>query len=179
MKNYIFTSERLGFRKWELEDVETLHELNSNEKVMQYFPSIQTKNQSVAFIERMRKQFEQNMYCYFAVEIIESKEFIGFIGISEQTYETDFNPSVDIGWRVLPKYWGKGYATEGAKQCLYYAFNIIKLKKIVSVAPVVNTPSITVMKKIGMQKVKSFHHPLLKDFPKLEECVLYEVDNSF
>lgn len=179
MNSYIFTSERLGFRSWELEDVETLYELNSNEEVMQFFPSTQTKDQSLAFIERMRNQFDKNKFCYFAVEIIETKELIGFIGISEQTYEADFNPSVDIGWRILPKFWGKGYATEGAKQCLVYAFNAIKLKKIVSVAPAINIPSITVMKKIGMQKVKSFHHSLLKEFPKLQECVLYEIDNSF
>ncbi|CAL2103248.1 GNAT family N-acetyltransferase [Tenacibaculum sp. 190130A14a] len=178
MENYLFTSDRLGFRNWKTSDIDELFELNSNEEVMRYFPSTQTKNQAKAFIQRMREQFDKNNFCYFAVETIETKEFIGFIGLSEQTYEIDFNPSIDIGWRLHPRHWGKGYATEGAKACLKHAFKTLKIKEIVSVAPAINIPSITVMEKIGMTKTKEFTHPLLKEFPKLENCVLYEIKNS-
>ncbi len=177
MSTYIFTSERLGFRNWKVDDVDLLYKLNSNEEVMRYFPSVQTKEQCAEFIIRMQKQFKKNKFCYFAVDLLGTEEFIGFVGISEQTYEIDFNPSVDIGWRLLPEFWGKGYATEGAKACLQYGFETIKLDKIISVAPTINIPSITVMKKVGMQKVKLFNHPSLKAFPKLEECMLYEILN--
>lgn len=178
MENYLFTSERLGFRNWKTTDVDALFELNSNEEVMRYFPSTQTKIQAEAFIKRMQEQFSKNNFCYFAVEVLESNEFIGFVGLSEQTYEIDFNPSIDIGWRLHPKHWGKGYATEGAKTCLQYAFNNLKIKEIVSIAPTINIPSITVMKRIGMKKAKEFVHPLLKEYPKLETCVLYTIKNS-
>ena len=178
MNTYIFTSEKLGFRNWKADDVDLLFKLNSNQEVMRYFPSAQTKEQCADFIGRMQNQFEKNKFCYFAVDLLETEEFIGFIGISEQTYEIDFNPSVDIGWRVLPEYWGKGYATEGARACLRYGFETIQLEKIVSVAPSINIPSITVMKKIGMEKVKTFNHPLLTDYPKIEECVLFEITKN-
>jgi RimJ/RimL family protein N-acetyltransferase len=178
MNDYIFSSERLGFRNWTSEDVDKLFELNSKEEVMRYFPATQTRKQCENFIERMKNQFDKNNFCYFAVELKETKNFIGFIGICEQTYEAEFNPSVDIGWRILPKYWAKGYATEGAKRCLEFGFNNIKLDKIVAVAPSPNIASITVMKKIGMQLVQTFNHPLLNEFPELKECVLYELDNS-
>lgn len=174
MENYIFTSERLGFRSWKTSDINLLFELNSNDEVMRYFPSTQTKSQTEAFITRMQEQYERNSFCYFAVEVLESKEFIGFIGLSEQTYEIDFNPSIDIGWRLHPNHWGKGYASEGAKACLKYAFDILKINEIVSVAPLINTPSILVMERIGMKKVKKFKHPLLKAYPKLAICVLYK-----
>jgi len=176
--NYIFTSERLGFRNWQLDDIDALFEMNSNEEVMRYFPTTSTKSQCEDFITRMQNQFQKNNFCYFAVEVLGSNEFIGFIGLCEQTYEIDFNPSIDIGWRLLPNFWGKGYATEGAKQCLHYAFNTLKLDEIVSVAPLINLTSITVMEKIGMQKIKTFDHPYLKKDPNLETCVLYKINRS-
>lgn len=178
MQDYLFTSKRLGFRNWEISDINYLFEINSNIEVMKYFPSTISKEDCEKFIHRMQQQFIKNKFCYFAVDILETKQFIGFIGISEQTYEASFTPSTDIGWRLSPNFWGKGYATEGAKKCIEYGFNILGLNEIVSVAPIVNTPSITVMKKIGMTKKEEFKHPLLKDYPALENCVLYTKSNS-
>ncbi|CAL2082006.1 GNAT family N-acetyltransferase [Tenacibaculum sp. 190524A02b] len=178
MSNYIFTSERLGFRNWKTTDLEFLSEMNSNEEVMRYFPNTQTKEQCLEFIKRMQKQYENIGYCYFPVEIIETQQLIGFIGLSKQTYEADFNPSIDIGWRLHPNFWNKGYATEGAKACLKYAFKTLNMSEIVSVAPTINIPSITVMERIGMQKKTEFKHPLLTNFPSIESCVLYTIGNK-
>jgi len=175
MSNYIFTSERLGFRNWDLLDLDNLFEINSNNNVMQYFPSKLTLKDSKDFIIRMHEMHTNEGFCYFAVEIIKTKEFIGFIGLAKQTYNIDFNPSIDIGWRLHPNYWKKGFAREGAKACLHFAFNQLNISEIVSVAPLINIPSITVMKKIGMQKVKEFKHPFLVDYPALETCALYQV----
>jgi RimJ/RimL family protein N-acetyltransferase len=175
MDDYIFTSERLGFRNWKTTDVNLLFEINTDENVMQFFPSIQTKEQTENFIDRMQNQYKEKGFCYFAVEIIETKEFIGFIGLSEQKFNSDFTPAIDIGWRLNSKFWHKGYATEGAKRCLEFGFYQLKLKEIIAIAPAINLPSIKVMQKIGLQKVKNFKHPLLKEFPELETCVLYSI----
>ena len=174
-KNYLFTSERLGFRNWQDSDIDAMHLISSDTEVMEYFPSIQSKEYTAQFIKRMQSQFEKNRFCYFAVELLKTKEFIGFIGICEQTYKVDFNPSVDIGWRLHKKFWFNGYATEGAHACLDFAFNNIGLKKIVSVATKSNFPSIAVMEKIGMAKIKEFEHPLLLEHSHLKVCVLYEI----
>jgi len=177
MDPYIFTSERLGFRSWETTDVDMLFTINSDVDAMKFFPSTPSKTETRRFIERMQEQYKKNKFCYFPVEIITTKECIGFIGLLEQTYPTDFNPSIDIGWRIHPKFWRKGYATEGAKACLQYAFGQLHLKEIISVAPKINIPSIAVMKKIGMTKVKEFVHPKLKDYQNLRDCVLYKIEN--
>ncbi|MCU0341182.1 MAG: GNAT family N-acetyltransferase, partial [Spirosomaceae bacterium] len=66
-----------------------MHEINSDQKVMEFFPSIPTKAQTVEFIERMKKQFEDRGFCYFAVDKLENNEFVGFIGLAEQlTFRT-------------------------------------------------------------------------------------------
>ena len=178
MENYIFKSERLGFRNWIEADKSKLGIINSDPKVMEHFPAIPTQQQTNEFIDRMKTQFSENGFCYFAVDKLENNEFIGFIGIAKQTFESDFTPCIDIGWRLAQTEWGKGFASEGAKKCLEFAFNEIKLKNIKSICPEVNDTSEKVMKKLGMKKTKSFNHPLLSKFKELEKCVLYQIENN-
>lgn len=174
MNPYIFTSERLGFRNWKIADTQLLFRINSDDKVMQYFPAKPSLADTESFIKRMQKMYSEEKYCYFAVDILETKQLIGFIGLCKQTYKADFNPAIDIGWRLHSSFWFKGFATEGAKACVNYAFEQLNINKIVSIAPIINTPSIAVMKKTGMKKVKEFKHPLLENYPNLQTCVLFE-----
>jgi RimJ/RimL family protein N-acetyltransferase len=173
MKHYLFKSRRLGFRNWLESDTEKLAAINADEEVMAFFPSTRTRQETENFISRMQHQYSKKGYCYFAIDNLEDDAFIGFIGLSEQNYEADFTPCIDIGWRLAKTAWNKGYATEGAKRCLEYGFEILKINKIYSIAPVINTKSEQVMKKIGMSKVKSFDHPQMLDDARLRTCVLY------
>ena len=178
MENYLFKSERLGFRNWSEKDKPKMSKINSNSKVMAFFPSTPNTEQTEQFINRMQKQYLEKGFCYFAVDTLENNEFIGFIGISEQNFKSDFTPCVDIGWRLAEKEWGKGYATEGAKKCLDFAFNDIGLKTIKSICQKINDKSERVMEKLGMKKIHTFNHPLLKEYKTLESCVLYEIERE-
>ncbi len=153
-----------------------MSKINSDEKVMEFFSNTQTKEQTIEFIERMQKQFTERGYCYFAVDKLEDNQLVGFIGINWQTFESDFTPCVDIGWRLNSIEWNKGFATEGAKRCLEYASNDLGIKKIFSITPKVNLKSEKIMLNIGMKKVKHFIFPALKDDERLRECVLYEIE---
>lgn len=175
-KKHLFSSERLGFRNWNLTDIDKMQEINSDEKVMEFFPSLPTKAQTTVFIERMQNLFKEKEFCYFAVDKLEGNEFIGFIGLSEQTYEADFTPCIDIGWRIKSSEWNKGYASEGAKQCIDYAFKQLKIEEIYAVAPKINTKSEHIMIKLGLKKVYEFEHPLLVSNNRLKTCVLYKID---
>ncbi|MCB0762601.1 MAG: GNAT family N-acetyltransferase [Flavobacteriales bacterium] len=172
---YLFTSERLGFRSWLLSDLDWLAEMNANAQVMRYFPRIQSREESAGFIQRMRDMNEERNYCYWPVELLDSGESVGFVGLAYQTYEAHFNPSTDIGWRLMPGYWGKGLASEAAASCLSYAFNNLSIKEIVSVAPRSNIPSLAVMRKIGMKREGSFQHPALSLYPELVDCEVYRI----
>ena len=120
----------------------------------------------------------ENGFCYFAVEKLENQEFIGFIGLSEQLWESDFTPAIDIGWRLKASAHGNGFATEGAKRCLDFGFNDLAVKEIISVSPKVNLSSIKVMKKLGMKFIEEFNHPKLEQDKYLERCVLYKLENG-
>ena len=176
---FIFKSERLGFRNWMEADIEKMIGINADREVMKYFPAQPSKEQTIKFIERMQKQFTEKNYCYFAVDELATRSFIGFIGLSDQTYESDFSPFTDIGWRLDRSCWSMGYATEGAKACLAYADRHLDLPLIYAVSPGVNKNSIKVMEKIGMSFVKYFDHPLLRHNAHLERCVLYLHKKSY
>ena len=175
--NYLFTSSRLGFRNWLKEDLTAFAELNADKEVMEHFPKTLTKLETEDLLQRLQKQYDERGYTYFATELLATGELIGFIGLCYQDYETTFNPSVDIGWRLKKSFWGKGYATEGAKKCLAYGFDDLELKRIIAVCTINNTKSSKVMEKIGMKKQGEFAHPKLKDYPKQERCVWYEITN--
>jgi len=178
LKNkYLFKSDRLGFRNWVKEDLSEFASLNADSAVMEHFPKLLSEKETAAFIARLQKHYEKNGYNYFATEILKTGEFIGFIGLAYQDFEASFNPAVDIGWRLKKSSWGKGYATEGAKKCLAYAFNNLELKRVIATCTKENTNSENVMKKIGMVKKGTFKHPKLKDYPAHEKCIWYEITN--
>jgi len=172
-KEYIFTSERLGFRNWFATDLSEFAKINADKEVMEHFPKSLSKEETEEFIERLQKHFLNNGHNYFATEILETGELIGFIGLAYQKYETEFTPAVDIGWRLKKTSWGKGYATEGALRCLSFAFDDLKIERIISTCPEKNSKSENVMKKIGMEKKGNFKHPNLKDYPDYENCIWY------
>ena len=178
MKDYLFKSERLGFRCWTLEDLPAFAAMNADPEVMEHFPNTLTREETAAFIERLQNHYSENGYCYFATEELESGEFIGFIGLAHIRYEASFTPAVDIGWRLKKAAWGKGYATEGAKRCLDLAFHDLQIDQIVATCTAGNQRSENVMKKIGMAKKMNFKHPALKEYPAYEDCFCYEIDSE-
>lgn len=172
---YLFTSENLGFRLWR--DIDLLHfsTMNADPRVMQHFPKTISIDDSENFMHRMNDLYALKGYCYFAVDELKSGLFIGFIGLSEKSFKAPFNPSIDIGWRLAFNFWNKGYATEGAKRVLTFAWENLKLFKITSIAPLVNVGSIRIMEKVGMHKLMEFNHPQLLDYKNLVNCICYEI----
>ena len=174
---YLFKSERLGFRKWISNDLTELAAMNADEAVMEHFPATLSQEESAALLDRLQLHYTKNGYTYFATEVLETGEFIGFIGLAYQEYETEFTPATDIGWRLKPSAWGKGFATEGAKRCLQLAFDELKLKQVISTCTQSNTKSARVMQKIGMKYKGTFIHPKLVDYPDMQECIWYAIDS--
>jgi RimJ/RimL family protein N-acetyltransferase len=123
----------------------------------------------------MQNQMSETRHCYFVVEELKSRKFMGFIGLLNQTFESEFTPAVDIGWRLLPEFWGNGYATEGAKRCLEFGFSNLKIVRVISIAPQLNKVSLAVMRKIGMTQIAEFSHPKLENYPDIQKCCVFEL----
>ncbi len=174
---YIQT-ERLLIRDWKEEDLPIFREMNRDEKVMKYFPKMLSDPETDSFFQRIQNELDTLGYGLYAVEVKETKDFIGFIGFHKATFSAPFTPCIEIGWRLKASAWNHGYATEGAKACLEYGFGKLNLEKVYSFTAVINHPSEKVMKKIGMTKEMEFNHPSVEDGSSLKRHVLYSMTKS-
>lgn len=175
MIQYIET-RRLILRSWQEEDIPHLARMNGDDKVMEYFLKKLSYEETIALYNQIQEEFMASGFGTYAVEEKDTGAFIGFVGLRHVTFEVDFAPAIEILWRLLPEFWGKGYATEAARACLNYAKDKLKLKEIVSFTSLPNKRSEHVMQKIGMTRIKEFGHPLVEPNHPLYRHILYKID---
>ena len=170
---YNIETSRLGLREWKEEDLLPFIGMNKDPLVMEHFPKLSTEEETREMMQRIKLFMINKGFGLWAVEIKETAEFIGYVGLTIPRFEADFTPCVEIAWRLATRYWGNGYASEAAIACLNYGFNILNLQTILSFTSVLNIRSINVMKRIGMVYVKEFEHPLIEEGNRLRKHVLY------
>lgn len=174
----VLETNRLILRQWQDDDYPVYAELNANPDVMRYFPSLLSAEQSLEQAEKLRSKIAERGWGFWAVELKESGEFIGFIGLSAVDADSGIPhaPMIEIGWRLLATHWGKGYATEGAKRALRYAFEVLEATEVYSFTALVNKPSQRVMQKAGMKNTgEDFDHPKLTQEDPLSRHCLYRI----
>ena len=173
-------TDRLLLRQWKEQDLVPFAKLNSNSLVMKYFPALLSKEESDSFARNIMKELQEQPYGLFAIERLDTGEFIGFVGLHEQTFEAAFTPCIEIGWRIDSPHWRKGLAFEAATAVLDYAFDTLKLKEVVSFTAEANTPSIALMKKLGMSNdpKDNFEHSKLEKGHPLRPHVLYRMSSK-
>ncbi|HHL3493514.1 TPA: GNAT family N-acetyltransferase [Legionella pneumophila] len=176
----ILETERLFLRTFQENDVESLIAISQDEKVMQFFPAIPTREEIIAFIDRIIKHQEEKNFSLYAAEIKNTGEMIGFVGLFTATFKAHFTPAIEIGWRLSSKHWNQGYATEAAKAVLDYAFRKLDLDEVVSFTSELNKPSIRVMQKIGLHtnSEDNFDNPKVLSGSPLMGHVLYRLKRS-
>jgi ribosomal-protein-alanine N-acetyltransferase len=167
---------RLLLRQWRRDDLKPFAALNADPEVMRYFPAPLSRRESDGLARTAHALIEARGWGLWAVEVVETRLFIGFIGLAEPRFEADFSPAVEVGWRLHRCQWGRGYATEGARAALAYAFDELSLKEVVSFTSAVNLRSRRVMERLGMihDPRDDFDHPLVDD-PVLRPHVLYRI----
>lgn len=173
-------TNRLILRPWENTDREPFAQLNSCPVILEFFPNTLTSEESNKLADNIITHIQTHGWGLWAAEEKVSKRFMGFIGL--QTYEgnTHFSPTVEIGWRLHSDFWGKGYATEGAKAALEHGFTQLNLNEIVAFTAAINTRSQRVMEKIGMiyNPKDDFIHPSVPKNNPLAPHVLYRISAS-
>ncbi|MBE9115471.1 GNAT family N-acetyltransferase [Lusitaniella coriacea LEGE 07157] len=170
---------RLILRGWQPSDREPFARLNADPEVMKYFPATLSRQESDELIERIESHRQTHNFCFWAVEERSTGAFIGFIGLKVPAFEAHFTPTVEVGWRLAKEFWGKGYATEGAKEAIRYGFETIGLNEIVSFTAQINLRSIAVMKRLGMthNQADDFNHPSLPSGHPLQRHVFFRIQS--
>ena len=180
----LLTTERLILRQWQESDRDAFARLNADPVVREFFPRVQTREESDADAARVQKAIEERGWGFWAVEVRGGASFIGFVGLSIPRFEAHFTspqaPCVEIGWRLLREHWRKGYVSEAAVECLRFGFEKLTLQEIVAFTVPLNVRSRAVMERIGMSRdpADDFDHPNLEPGHPLRRHVLYRMRRS-
>ncbi|MFW1734116.1 GNAT family N-acetyltransferase [Acinetobacter sp. ULE_I001] len=175
---YELCTDRLLLRQWQASDYDAFAKITANPEVMQFFPKILNREQSDELANQIKYLIEIKGWGLWAVELIETQEFIGCVGLHQQPSKFEFSPCIEIGWRLDPKFWNKGYATEAAQACLRFAFEELNFQEIVAFTSKHNFASQNVMKKIGMSFSHDFLHPDFDEHHPLHEEKLYRIQKQ-
>jgi RimJ/RimL family protein N-acetyltransferase len=177
----VIRSARLLLRPWQPEDFAAYAALNADPRVRRYFPTVLTREESDAELAVFQQRFANEGFGMLAAELLETKKFIGILGLQTMPYAIAGlpQPAVEIGWRLAPEFWGMGLATEGAQAVIDYAFHQLKLPSVVAVTTVTNQPSRRVMERLGMhhRPELNFEHPKVPQGNAFGPHVLYELNN--
>jgi len=152
----LLETPRLVLRRLSLADLDALCELEGDPRVMRYVGrgAPWTRQQVWARLARVidRTRTGGGFGVWAAVEQGRG-EFVG-VFLLVPFAQTD---EVEVGYRLLPAHWGRGYATEGTKALIGYGFERLGLERIIAIAYPQNKTSIRVMQKAGMCDEGTLH----------------------
>lgn len=174
-------TERLLLRGWRADDRAAFAAMNADPEVMAHLQGPASPEASDAFVDRIEAHWNTHGWGLWALEIPSVTPFIGYVGLWPADY-LGGPPTVEVGWRLARRFWGRGYATEAARAALRFGFAEVGLDEIVSFTVPQNERSRRVMERIGLMRdpEADFDHPRVdaRAYPDLVRHVLYRLSRT-
>lgn len=173
----VLRTDRLVLRGWTDDDVGPCAAMNADPEVMRHFPGPLDDEGNARFVETVRARWAAGEPSFWVIEAPGVAPFVGAAGLGVVHFDAPFTPAVEVGWRLAPAHWGRGYATEAALAAVRYGFDHLGLDRIVAFTVPANAASRAVMSRIGMERVVDgdFDHPGVPEGHPLRRHVLYAI----
>ena len=152
--------DRIKFRRLTMEDAWIWEEFIMSDKATEYFSLPKEREESTKWIKRQLNRYMDRGDGLLAVVGKSNDEFLGQCGMLWQ--EIDGEEVLEVGYSFLPRYWGRGYATESASLCYRHGFDLELSDFIVSIVHEYNIPSQQVASRNGLRLWK---RSSWKEFP--------------
>lgn len=170
-------TSRLILRPCREEDRDLFYELSSDPTALEFFPFRRSREDADTVFTMILGITSEPGFDLLVMSLKQSGEAFGLCGLSKLQLEPHLaKDAVEIGWRISPRHWRNGYATEAGAALLHYAFETLRLDEILSIAVHDNCRALAVMRKIGMHPdpASDFDHPQIQDtHPHLKRHVVY------
>jgi len=153
---------RLLLRPFGDDDLEEMAGLMANTDFMRFSLGIFSREQTAAFLEKVRKRDREGLPSQFAVVLRANERLIGYCGFFAQI--VDGVEEIEIGYRLHPDFWGQGLATEAARAVRDFGFDELKLPRLISLIHPDNVASKRVAEKNGMTPEKE---TVFRGFPTI------------
>jgi ribosomal-protein-alanine N-acetyltransferase len=142
----IARTERLTIRELTVDDVDALFEILGDPIAMEHYPAPKTRAETQAWVQWALDSYEQNGFGLWAVERTADGSFLGDCGPMIQPVEGDSVP--EIGYHIVRREWGRGYATEAALACREIVLARLGFERVVSIVASENLASRRVAEKV-------------------------------
>jgi hypothetical protein len=154
----IVQTPRLILRELELSDLAALTALRGDERVMRFsYAGPQTPRQVEEYLRQCIQRYNDWGYGLWAVTLTgPAARFIGVCGLMRAPFDDRWEP--ELGYRLAPDCWGRGYATEAAAAARDMAFERFGLRTLVALIDPANAASIRVAEKIGLRFERALVH---------------------
>lgn len=154
----VIQSERLDLRLLTSDDAPFVLGLVNEPSWIQFIGDrgVRTLDQARAYLEAgpiaMQARFG---FSFYLVEIRSGHEPIGICGLVKR----DFLDDVDLGYALLPAFWGQGYAQEAAAAVVRHAAASLGLSRLVAITSGDNERSIKLLVKLGFRSEGTVAYP--------------------
>lgn len=154
--NLALETERLRLRRFRREDVDAVFAIIGDAVAMKYYPKTFDRKDAEEWVGRNFRRYAEHGYGFYAITLKDADEMIGDCGIIRQ--EIDGRVELEVGYHLRRDHWGRGYATEAAKACMSYGFDVLGAKKLISLIRPENVPSRRVAERNGMKIERQIMH---------------------
>lgn len=150
----IIKTERLQFKPFSESDIDLIEKIYTNEKVMKYaYEDMYNHEKCMHYLSEIVKNngMSKDERIAYEFAIFYEDKYIGIADIIIYLKNQD-GGFAEIGYFLLPEFWGKGFATESAKMLIDFGLDELNLHKIIASCHGENSGSWKVMEKSGMSK---------------------------
>ncbi len=142
----VLTTDRLRLRRLTVADAEPLLRVLGDPVAMRYYPAPKDRDTVVAWIQWAVDSYGANGFGLWAIERLADGAFLGDCGPMLQPVGMGWLP--EIGYHLVRREWGHGYATESARACLDWVFRETPYDRVCSIVQPGNLPSRRVAKRV-------------------------------
>jgi RimJ/RimL family protein N-acetyltransferase len=147
---------RMRLMPWQPDDWLLLRPIATDPEVVRYISNGEPwpDERIREWARRQVNNFGKFGFCMWKLFDKETSEMIGFCGLQP----LDGTQEIEIGWWLGHTWWGKGLATEAAREALRDGFERAGLERIVAIAMPENLASTHIMEKLGMKYEREMTH---------------------
>jgi len=144
-------TNRLMLRRIKPKDVDCIYKFYSDLTTLEYIPKepFTSLDQARDKIKEFEKLYKEEKAIWWTFTLKTSDDFVGFGGVFDINKKSN---NAEIGYGLLPEYWGKSFMSELVKEIVDFGFDKLQLHKLSGFITPGNVGSVRVLERLGFEK---------------------------
>ena len=149
MQNQILETARLVLREMSPDDLDFVAVMLADPEVMRYYPKCYSREEAETWIERQMRRYARHGHGLWLASDKTTGQPVGQVGLLIQQVHGVMEK--EVGYLIDRPFWRRGFATEAARACRDYAFEVLGRQRVIALIRPENVPSQEVARKLGLQ----------------------------